>query len=159
MIQPGTTLIGWREWLALPDLAIPAIKAKIDTGARTSALHVDTLDVEERGGRTWLHFSVTATGGKHAPRIECTAPAIARRAVTDSGGHATLRWFIRTRIELGGASFDAELNLTNRRNMLFPMLLGRSAIGHRFVIDPASSYHHGRLASKKRKTFDTDKHG
>lgn len=160
MIQPGLIVIGWREWVVLPELGIPAIKAKIDTGARTSALHVDTLEVEERDGRPWLRFSVTATGRKHAPRIECEAPAIARRAVTDSGGHATLRWFIRTRIELGGASFEAEINLTNRRNMLFPMLLGRSALGHRFVIDPASSYRHGRLASKKRTTlFDADKHG
>ena len=148
MIQPGPIVIGWREWLVLPDLGIPAIKAKIDTGARTSALHVDTLEVEERDGRNWLHFSVSATGRRHAPRIECTAPAIARRAVIDSGGHATLRWFVRTRIELGGASFEAEINLTNRRNMLFPMLLGRSALGHRFVIDPVASYRCGKLSKR-----------
>ncbi|TLY49425.1 MAG: ATP-dependent zinc protease [Gammaproteobacteria bacterium] len=136
--------IGWREWLALPELAIPAIKAKIDTGARTSSLHVDTLEARERGGRTWLYFSVSATGRRHAPRIDCVAPAIARRAVTDSGGHVTQRWFIRTPIELAGLRFEAEINLTDRRNMLFPMLLGRLALGHRFLIDPAASYRCGR---------------
>jgi hypothetical protein len=144
VIERDSIVIGWREWLILPELGIAAIKAKIDTGARTSSLHVDSLETVEKHGRTWLHFSVSATGRKHAPRIQCSAPAIARRAVTDSGGHETLRWFVRTRIDLGGVSFDAEINLTNRRNMLFPMLLGRSALGHRFTIDPAASYRCGK---------------
>lgn len=157
MTESGPIIIGWREWLGLPDLGIPAIKAKIDTGARTSALHVDTLDVEERDGCTWLRFSVAATGRKQSPRVECVAPAIARRAVTDSGGHATLRWFIRTRIELGGTSIEAEINLANRRNMLFPMLLGRSALGDRFAIDPAASYRCGRL--KTKKLLEAGRHG
>jgi len=143
-------VIGWREWLALPELGIAAIKAKIDTGARSSSLHVDTLVVDERDGVTWLHFSVAATGRRHAPPVQCSAPAIGRRTVTDSGGHATLRWFIHTRIELGSACFETEINLTNRRNMLFPMLLGRSALGHRFAVDPAASYRCGKLASKKQ---------
>ncbi len=144
--------IGWREWLALPELAIPAIKAKIDTGARTSSLHVDTLETSERGGRTWLRFTISATGRRHAPRIECMAPAVARRAVTDSGGHVTQRWFIRTPIELAGQRFEAEINLTDRRNMLFPMLLGRLALGQRFIVDPAASYRCGRpLRPRKAK--------
>jgi hypothetical protein len=136
-------VIGWREWLALPDLGVGAVKAKIDSGARTSALHVDTIDCRERDGVTWLHFSV-ATGRRQAAPIECMAPAIARRNVTDSGGHTTLRWFIRTRVELGGIGFETEINLTNRRNMLFPMLLGRSALGQRFLLDPAASYRCGK---------------
>ncbi|MGH8124171.1 MAG: ATP-dependent zinc protease family protein, partial [Rudaea sp.] len=109
-----------------------------------SSLHVDTLQTQERAGRTWLRFSVAASGRRHAPLIECEAPAIGHRMVSDSGGHATLRWFIRTRIELGGVGFDAEINLTNRHNMLFPMLLGRSALGHRFLLDPAASYRCGK---------------
>ena len=141
--------IGWREWLALPGLAIPAIKAKIDTGARTSSLHVDSLEARERGGRTWLHFTVSATGRKHAQPVACVAPAVARRAVTDSGGHVTQRWFIRTPIELGGQRFEAEINLTDRRNMLFPMLLGRLALGQRFIVDPAAAYLCGRPLRKK----------
>ena len=149
MTSTPPIVIGWREWLALPELGIPAIKAKIDTGARTSSLHVDTLVVDERDSVTRLHFSVSATGRKHVPPVHCSAPAIARRTVTDSGGHATLRWFIRTRIELGGACFETEINLTDRRNMLFPMLLGRSGLGDRFAVDPAASYCCGRLKSRK----------
>jgi len=147
--QRDPIIIGWREWLALPQLGIAAIKAKIDTGARTSSLHVDTLETSERDGRTWLRFSVAASGRRHAPLIACEAPATAQRMVTDSGGHATQRWFIRTRIELGGECFDAEINLTNRRNMLFPMLLGRSALGHRFILDPAAAYRCGKPARPK----------
>ena len=148
----GLIVVGWREWLALPELGVAAIKAKIDTGARSSSLHVDTLDVDEGDDGTWLRFSISATGRRNAPRVWCTAPALARRAVTDSGGHETLRWFIRTRIELGGEGVEAEINLTDRRNMLFPMLLGRSALGHRFAIDPASSYRCGRRPAKKEKS-------
>jgi hypothetical protein len=144
-----SVVIGWREWLALPQLGVGAIKAKIDTGARTSSLHVDRLETSERDGCTWLRFSVAATGRRHAPLVECEAPAIARRSVSDSGGHATLRWFIRTRIDLAGVSFDAEINLTNRCDRLFPMLLGRSALGHRFILDPASSYRCGKPARTK----------
>jgi hypothetical protein len=143
-MQRDPIVIGWREWLTLPDLAIPAIKAKIDTGARTSSLHVDSLETHERGGRTWLHFTVAATGRKHAQPVACVAPAVARRAVTDSGGHTTQRWFIHTSIELAGQRFEAEINLTDRRNMLFPMLLGRLALGQRFLVDPAASYRCGR---------------
>ena len=140
----GPILLGWREWLRLPELGIVAIKAKIDTGARTSSLHVETLETVECDGLTWLRFSVAAAGRRHAPLVQCEAPAIGRRKVTDSGGHTTLRWYISTRIELAGTGFDAEINLTNRRNMLFPMLLGRSALGHRFLLDPASAYRGGK---------------
>lgn len=148
VIQTGPIVIGWREWLALPGLGIAAIKAKIDTGARTSSLHVDTLAVDERDGGTWVRFSVSAGGRRHPSRVECAAPAIARRAVTDSGGHRTLRWFIRTPIVLGGASVEAEINLTDRRDMLFPMLLGRSALGDHFAVDPAVSYRCGRFSKR-----------
>jgi hypothetical protein len=142
-------LLGWREWLSLPELGIAAIKAKLDTGARTSSLHIDTLETFESDGRTWLRFRVAATSRRHAPPIQCEAPAIGRRSVTDSGGHSSQRWFIRTHIDLGGIGFEAEINLTNRRNMLFPMLLGRSALarplpGKRFLLDPALSYCCGR---------------
>jgi hypothetical protein len=145
-------LIGWREWLALPHLGLDALKAKIDTGARSSSLHVDSICEFERDGRTWLRFAV-ATRRRGASLVDCEAPAFDRRDVTDSGGHITSRWFIRTAIRLAGIEWEAEINLTNRRNMLFPMLLGRSALCDRFRVDPQLSFACGRLKMRARKTL------
>jgi hypothetical protein len=142
-MQRDPIVIGWREWLALPQLGVAPVKAKVDTGARTSALHVDALEVSERDGQTWLRFEIS-TGRKHSRLYVCNAPAIARRMVTDSSGHASPRWFIRSRIELAGQSFETEINLTDRRSMLFPMLLGRLALGQRFIVDTSASYCHGK---------------
>ena len=141
-------LIGWREWLALPALALPAVKAKVDTGALSSSLHVENLETFERDGRTWLCFAVAPRrrGGR---LIRCEAPAWDRRDVTDSGGRTTLRWFVHTDILLGGRRFRAEINLTNRGDMLFPMLLGRSALRGRFRIDPQLSYVCGRIRPRR----------
>lgn len=131
--------LGWRERLALPSLGVSVLKAKLDTGARTSSLHVEWLEAEERPDGTWLRFQVRTTrkGGLSAP---CLAQATGRRSVTDSGGHATTRWFIHTDIELAGHRFAAEVNLTDRRHMLFPLLLGRTALYGRFAVDPSLSY-------------------
>ena len=132
-------VIGWRERVGLPQLGLPAIKAKIDTGARSSSLHVASLNVYRRDGTTWLRFAV-AKHRRSTRLVECDAPAADRREVTDSGGHVSQRWFVRTVLELAGTSFEIEINLTNRRSMLFPMLLGRSALSGRFRVDPALSY-------------------
>jgi hypothetical protein len=142
-------LIGWREWLALPGLGLPAIKAKIDTGARSSSLHVVTLETFERERAIWLRFAV-APRRRGGVLVNCEAPACDRRDVTDSGGRASQRWFIRTPIVLAGATFEAEINLTNRGDMLFPMLLGRTALRGRFRVDPQLSYACGRLRARKR---------
>lgn len=144
------SLIGWREWLALPQLGLTSLKAKIDTGARSSSLHVDGIREFTRDGQTWLHFAV-ATQRRGMRLVECEALAFDRRDVTDSGGHITSRWFIRTLVCLGGIEWEAEINLTNRRNMLFPMLLGRSALSGRFAVDPNLSYACGRLRASGRK--------
>jgi hypothetical protein len=131
--------LGWRERLALPSLGVAILKAKLDTGARSSSLHVEWLEVDERPDGTWLRFQVRTTrrGGLAEP---CEARALGRRAVTDSGGHTTERWFIDTDIELAGQRFSAEVNLTDRRHMLFPLLLGRTALLGRFRVDPSLSY-------------------
>lgn len=131
--------LGWRERLALPSLGIPVLKAKLDTGARSSSLHVEWLEAEERDDGTWLRFQVRTTrrGGISEP---CEARATGRRTVTDSGGHSTERWFIQADIELAGQRFLAEVNLTDRRHMLFPLLLGRTALHGRFQVDPSLSY-------------------
>ena len=132
--------LGWRERLALPQLGINLLRAKLDTGARSSALHVDNLERFQRDGVLWLRFAVST--GRHPRRLTtpCEAPVLDRRVVTDTGGHSAARWFIRSEVQLGGQRFAIDINLTDRRHMLFPMLLGRSALVGRFAVDPALSY-------------------
>ncbi|HET6553935.1 MAG TPA: RimK/LysX family protein [Dyella sp.] len=137
--------LGWRERLALPTIGIVTLKAKLDTGARSSSLHVDALESFERNGETWLRFAVNI-GGRHRASITCETLALDRRAVTDTGGRRTLRWFIRTDVLLAGERFAVDINLTDRRHMLFPMLLGRTALQGRFAVDPARSYTQPRPA-------------
>ena len=136
--MPLTTL-GWREWLTLPDLGIAPIRAKVDTGARSSALHVLSHDTFHRDGVEFVRF-VVDTGLAGAEAVPAEAPVLDRRHVTDSGGHRTERIFIRTRVRLAGAEWTADVNLAHRTNMLFPMLLGRTALAGRFVVDPAASF-------------------
>ncbi|HET9817716.1 MAG TPA: RimK/LysX family protein [Rhodanobacteraceae bacterium] len=132
-------VLGWRERVALPQLGIVRLKAKLDTGARSSALHVESLETFRRGGADWLRFDVALT--RHHPRrVACEAPALDRRRVTDSGGHVSRRWFIETEVVLGSLALVAEVSLSDRRGMLFPMLLGRTALAGRVLVDPARSY-------------------
>jgi hypothetical protein len=140
--MPHPVPLGWREWLALPDLGIVAIRAKVDTGARSSALHVIDQECFLRDGVEFVRFRLD-TGVPGAEPQPAEAPVLDRRTVTDSGGHQTERIFIRTRLRLAGLEWDAEVNLTQRRNMLFPMLLGRTALAGRFLVDPASSFLQG----------------
>lgn len=136
-------IIGWREWLALPDLGVPGVKAKIDTGARTSALHVVDLEVFESCGRQRVRFTLHPLRKRSEIAIVCTADVTDRRVVSDSGGHREQRWVIGTRVALGERSWPIELTLTNREDMLFRMLLGRTAM-QGLLIDPRRSYRHGR---------------
>lgn len=133
------TNLGWREWLTLPALGIVAIKAKLDTGARSSALHVEALETFHQDGALHVRF-VVRPRRRSARTLVCTAPVVDRRPVTDSGGHRSERWFIRTDVQLAGQRFAADINLTDRRAMLFPLLLGRAALEGRFRVDPALSY-------------------
>jgi len=138
--QPAQKLIlGWREWLALPELDIEQIKAKIDTGARSSALHAYFIDPYRKGGQNWVMFAIHPKQ-KSDISIECHAPVKDRRMVTDSGGHKQRRYVIETRLVLGQTAINAEITLTNRDSMLFRMLLGRTAINSSFIIDPSASY-------------------
>jgi hypothetical protein len=140
----GLILIGWREWLALPDLGIAAIKTKIDTGARSSALHVEELSEFMFRGERWVRFRL-APGSRRSGRQQVVeSPITDERLVTDSGGNRALRPFIRTRVALGPWSWPVEINLTDRRAMLFPMLLGRSAITGRAMVHPGISFSLGR---------------
>ncbi|HEU4813571.1 MAG TPA: RimK/LysX family protein [Xanthomonadaceae bacterium] len=132
-------LIGWREWVALPALGLPALRAKVDTGARTCALHVDEQWRFTEAGAPWVGFRVT-TGEAGTIPTEGAAPLLEERDVTDSGGHRTRRAFLRTRLKLAGIERDVEVNLADRHGMRFPMLLGRTAIAGAFTVDPARSF-------------------
>jgi len=152
-LKPNLIVIGWREWLALPDLNIQAIKAKVDTGARTSALHTFGLEPFECGGILKVKFGVHPLQRRKDIEIKCVADVVDRRRVTSSDGQSEKRYVIRTAVALGKISWPIELTLTNRKSMRFRMLLGRAAIGGYLLVDPAKSYLTGRGLSKVYPKF------
>jgi hypothetical protein len=137
--------LGWREWAVLPDLGLPRMRAKIDTGARSCALHVDAQWRFSESGAPWVGFRVSS-GRKRIRTVEAAAPLVDEREVVDSGGHRGLRPFLRTSLWLAGQARPVEINLTDRGGMLFPLLVGRSALGGAFTVDPARSFLHPRPA-------------
>lgn len=133
-------IIGWREWCSLPDLALPGLAAKIDTGARTSSLHAFRIRRFSRDGDEWVRFFVHPVQRHRHPEIACEAKVVERRAVTSSNGKSQLRPVISTTLTLGVYSFVTELTLTNRDEMGYRMLIGRQSLTRRFVVDPGLSY-------------------
>ncbi|MBB4210491.1 hypothetical protein EV659_102363 [Rhodothalassium salexigens DSM 2132] len=132
--------VGWREWVALPGLGVDAIKAKVDTGARTSALHAFDIREETRDGQPWLRFVVHPVQRHAQPSLICTAPLADRRPVRSSNGAVDERPVIRTPLILDGRTWMIELTLTNRDEMGFRLLLGRRALRRRCLVDPGRSY-------------------
>jgi hypothetical protein len=137
---PAKRVIGWREWVRLETLNLPPIKAKVDTGARTSALHAFTVHSFTRDGRPWVRFSLHPQQRNTA--LVCTreAPILDRRSIADSGGHRQIRYIIESEVTLGDQTWPIELSLTSRDTMRFRLLLGRTALENRFVVDPSLSY-------------------
>ncbi len=145
-------VLGWREWVSLPELGITWIKAKVDTGARTSALHAFELEPFQRAGKDWVRFSVHPLQGENDTVIQCESPVLERRDVTDSGGHLENRPVIATELLLGSFSKRIELTLTDRDTMRFKMLLGRTAMRPNILVYPSQSFKLGGSASLPPET-------
>lgn len=141
--------LGWREWLALPELGIPAVKAKIDTGARTSALHAFNLQTYEENGQTCVRFGIHPLQKRTDIEVYCVAAVKDERVVTDSGGHREERYVIETPIKIADQEWLIEVTLTSRDDMLFRMLLGRTAMHKRAVVNPGASFLTGKRLAKK----------
>ncbi|MFH0258350.1 ATP-dependent zinc protease [Vibrio rumoiensis] len=133
-------IVGWREMLALPELGIEQIKAKIDTGARSSCLHTFKIEPYEQDGELWVRFWIHPQQKNDELVKECVAKVIDQRTVKDSGGHEEQRYVIETMLAFNGEQWPIEVTLTNRENMLFRMLLGRTAMHHRIIVDPTASF-------------------
>lgn len=142
-------MLGWREWVALPELGIAALKAKVDTGARTSTLHAFRIEQFEVNGQQRVRFAIHPFQKRTDVEVECEADVVDRRDVTDSGGHKELRYVIRTPIHVAGRDLPVEITLTDRDTMKFRMLLGRTSLREGFVVDPAGSYLTGKPARPK----------
>jgi hypothetical protein len=154
--QEQLPIIGWREQLALPDLGIPEVKAKIDTGARSSALHAFDVETFERDGKPMVRFKVHPYQRDAQRTVTAEAELIDQRQVRNSGGQAQVRPVIETTVELNGYTFPIELTLTNRDSMGFRMLLGRQAVRRRFLVDAGKSFLHsstgiGKVKNKSEK--------
>lgn len=132
-------IIGWREWVGLPLLNVERIKAKVDSGARTSALHAYDIEIVPRDGRSLVRFKIHPLQRDTQVTVQAEAPLLAQRSVRSSNGRSEMRPVIRTMVKLG-AQWPMELTLTNRDMMGFRLLLGREAIRGRFLIDPSRSY-------------------
>ena len=145
-------IIGWREWVALPDLGVSNIKAKIDTGARSSSLHAFDLVTFERDGQPYVRFKVHPLQRSSKETIVVEAPVLEFRKVRSSSGHAQRRPVIVTTVEAIGRKWPIELTLANRDAMGFRMLLGREAVRGRTIIDAAGSYYGGKpsIAAKRK---------
>ena len=145
--------LGWREWIGFPELGIKQIKAKVDTGARTSCLHAYFVEPFERDGEKWVKFGIHPQQRDTSEEVICEARVRDQRTVRDSGGHEELRYVIETLVTIGAHRLRTEVTLTDRDSMKFRVLLGRAAIRGHYVVDSARSYIQGKR-KKRRKSGD-----
>lgn len=131
-------IVGWREVVNLPELGISGIPAKIDTGARTSSLHAVNVDLFDRDGEEVARFDLDFGVGK--PVRHCEAVRVAHRTITSSNGSAQERLIVKTLLIMGGIEYRAEFSLADRSDMVFPILIGRTALRKRFLVNPGRSF-------------------
>jgi len=145
-------VVGWREWVGLPGIGVSWMKAKIDTGARTSSLHAFALEEFERDGRAWVRFEVHPWQRSADDAVEVAAPVHDRRHVRSSSGHSEERVVVRLDLRLLDRVVPAEVTLTRRDEMGFRMLVGREVLRQGYVVDAASSYRGGRPRRAVRRS-------
>ena len=150
-------VIGWREWLSLPDLGIKTIKAKIDTGARSSSIHAFDIRPYMSKGQRMVRFKIHPYQHDSHKTAEAEAVVMDRRLIRNSGGSAEFRYVIQTTAKIKGYQWPIELTLTNRDVMGFRMLLGRQAIRGRFLINPSKSFLLGHDSQVRKKQKKRDK--
>lgn len=147
MAKVPKTQIGWEEWCGFPELGLPAIKAKVDTGAKTSALHAYGIEPFDKDGQAYVRFKIHPLQKNKKLEVVCEAPVVDFRGVTSSNGERDRRYVIKTPMVIGDKTINAEVTLTSRHKMTFRMLLGRDAIKKaKLIVDPAKSH----LLGKKK---------
>ncbi len=143
-----TLVLGWEEWVRLPELGLPAVKAKVDTGARTSALHAFYVEPFAVRRSRKVRFGIHPVPRRDDIAVICTARLVDRREVRSSNGEREQRYVIETPIRIGDREWPIEVTLTNRNLMTYRMLLGRQAIPDGALVDPSSSFLQPRLGYK-----------
>ena len=144
--------LGWEEWLSLSELGLPAIKAKVDTGAKTSALHASVIEPFGPASSPQVRFLIQPDPNEPSLEVTCSAPVVDRREVISSNGDRELRYVIETPILIGDEIIQAEVTLTDRDGMTFRVLLGRTALRKRYVVHPGRSYLQSKANKKKDQT-------
>ena len=149
--SPSHTVVGWREWVGLPDLGVPWLKAKLDTGARSSALHAFDIEPFERAGDGWVRYSIHPWQRSADEAVVCESRVIEQRSIRSSSGHSDVRYVVAMDLSLAGRAVTAEVTLSRRDEMGFRMLVGREALRQGFLVDPARSYLGGRPSRAVRR--------
>ena len=149
--SPSNTIAGWREWVSLPGIGVPWVKAKLDTGARSSAIHAFDIEEFERDGETWVRYSIHPWQRSAEDATSCESRVIEQRHVRSSSGHSVERYVVPLDITLVGHTVAAEVTLSRRDEMGFRMLVGREALRGGFLVDPGRSYLGGRPKRATRR--------